>query len=312
MKRHIVNINGGLGNQMFQYAFGLKLAQMTCCEVLYDINWYEKIKQEKNSNQKHILNGGLAFREYELEKIFNIGANYATLEDVESTKYAKSKYRGFIRKLFDIPKYQTNILTEANPLEYDEKLFDLKKLKKASYYFEGYFQNEKYFIGIEDKIKQKFQFPKVEDEYNLEIIKKINSCSNPVFIHIRRGDYLNLGWELDIEYYKKAIDYVARNIDNPVFFIFGSDCEDYIKENFQLEYMFEIIGDYNSKNNEDWKDMYLMSQCKHAIIANSTFSWWAAWLRKDSSGVILAPDPFVENSSTIIPLGWRKIKWKKN
>ena len=298
-----VNLNGGLGNQMFQYAFGQKLKQMTGCKIFYDKTWFDSIKE----NNLDFLPNGTSVREYMLH-IFNLKINFASVEQVEALKQIKkAKIRGSLGKLLNIPKYKTDIIRECNPFEYDEALFR-SNLK----YYEGYFQNPKYLEGIEEKIKKDFTFPTVNDEYNLKIIEQIKSCSDPVFIHIRRGDYLNLNWELNLNYYKKALDYILQKVQKPTFFIFGTQSLDFIKENFKLEYPFHIIGEYNALNQQDWVDMYLMSLCKHAIIANSTFSWWGAWLKKDTNGIVIAPDPFVKGSNTILPTTWRKIKWQEN
>ncbi len=299
-KIKIVKMTGGLGNQMFQYAFGKKLETMTHSKVLYDIGWYREIKKYKNDE---LLPGGFSKREYCLD-IFRTKIGFADDETIsEAKELKKSPYRGFIRKMFNIPKYILKIAIEKDPFEYDESLLYSNKT-----YFEGYFQNPKYLSGIENTIKQDFTFPDIYDKYNLNILNKIKSAKNSVFIHLRRGDYLNLGWELSIDYYKKAINYILNNVENPEFFVFGIESEEFYKT-LEINAPTEFIGNHNFENKEDWKDMYLMSQCKHAIIANSTFSWWAAWLGGNfENRIILAPKPFVRGSSSMLPDIWRKIE----
>ena len=302
--KKIVNLNGGLGNQMFQYAFGVKLSKMCHCSILYDKNWFDTIK---GTDFNGVLPNGTYPRKYELE-IFNLKLKFASLEYIKKAREMKKTLPfGFLRKMFKVGKYENKIIEEKNPFEYDEDLFHSKKI-----YYEGYFQNPKYLEGIEDILRKDFTFPDIQDEYNLNILNKIKSCENPVFIHIRRGDYLNLGWELNADYYKKALDFIFKNIKNPEFFVFGTDCEDFFNT-FKIDFPVEFIGNHNYDNKEDWKDMYLMSQCKHAIIANSTFSWWGAWLWGDNKErTVIAPSPFVNNQDSIIPDSWRKIEWQKN
>ena len=281
-KYNIIKLQGGLGNQMFQYAFGLALKAKTGRKTLFDKSWFDEALRLAN-NSKEFTNG-IAIREYNLN-IFNIAPFFASYEQSSSC---------------------TKKVTEQKNFIFEPKLLK----KKKSTYYEGYFQNEKYFKDIKDTIKKEFTFPPIQknDDFNNTWLNKIKACENPVFIHLRRGDYLNLqGWTLTTEYYKKAIQYITEHINNPTFFIFGQNCEDYIKNEFKMDIPFEIIGETNSQKEEDWKDIVLMMQCKHAIIANSTFSWWAAWLGNANKGIVIAPSPFINGQDEIICDNWIKI-----
>ena len=276
-KINVVKLMGGLGNQMFQYAFGKALENKTGRKVLYDISWFEEIK-------KHTDKNGVAQRKYELE-IFSPNIKFASKKQIANCKKK---------------------ITEKKEFIFDKNL--LKDQKSA--YYEGYFQNEKYFENIKDNLKKEFSFPQISpyDKFNSYWLNRINECENPVFIHFRRGDYLNLsGWILSLDYYKKAIQYIQNNVNNPTFFIFGQDCENYIKTEFNINTPYELVGEINSQNLEDWKDIVLMQSCKHGIIANSTFSWWAAWLGKASEGIVTAPSPFINGQDEIICKNWIKI-----
>ena len=282
-KSRIVRIMGGLGNQMFQYAFGRALEHATGQKVIYDTSWFEEAKKtivnEKNENAQ-----GVVMRKYDLD-IFNL--------NIEIANYNQSK--NCKKKIYETKEYQ-----------FDKTL--LKKQKSAIY--EGYFQNEGYYKDIKEILKKDFTFPEIsqEDEFNQNWLKKIRESDNPVFIHIRRGDYLNLaGWALSTDYYRKAINYINSHVSNPTFFVFGQECEDYIKKEFGSD-NFEIIGEINTINKTDWKNISLMLECKHAIIANSSFSWWAAWLGKANEGVVIAPTPFVNGKDGIICDNWVKIE----
>jgi glycosyltransferase involved in cell wall biosynthesis len=277
----IIKLMGGLGNQMFQYAFGKALESKNSQNgakrrVLFDNTWFDEIK-DKNSN-------GVTLREYALG-IFKPNITFSTKKQRKNCKKT------------DV----TNI-----PFSFDSSLF-----KQNNAYIEGYFQNENYFSDIPEIIRKEFNFPKISetDEFNTNILKKIHSCKNPVFIHIRRGDYLNLkGWALSDKYYHNAVNYIKSHINSPTFFVFGQDCDDYIKNELKLDVPYELIGNTNSDNHEDWKDMFLMSQCKHGIIANSSFSWWAAWLCQNDDKIIVAPTPWLDNNDETICKNWVKIE----
>lgn len=281
----IVRIKGGLGNQMFQYAFGQALQTTTGKEVIYDISWFEDSKQYIVNNKKE-TSDGVVIRPYNLD-IFDLKMQFSTREQNMCCR---------------------KIVRETKEFEFDKEL--LTRQKSAIY--DGYFQNERYLKCIQKEIKQKFQFPQIDkdDEFNQHWLKRIKTCENSVFIHFRRGDYVNLGWDLSTGYYKKAIEYIKSRVQNPTFFVFGQDCEDYIRMELTIpDVQFEIIGEENSKNNEDWKDIVLMKQCQHAVIANSTFSWWAAWLgRANEGGIVVAPTPFVNGKDSIICDNWIKIQ----
>jgi len=262
---NVVRLKGGLGNQMFQYAFGKALENKLHRKVLFDNTGYKGRNKKNKKNHNH----------YGLSLFSNSNISLAN-----STVLAKTK---------------KNIVREKI-MEYDENLLR----ENESGYYVGLFHDEKYFKNIFEDLKKYFKFPDIPttDTYNQNLLKKINSYENSVFIHIRRGDYLKLkGWILPMTYYKNAIHYVKNNIKNPHFFIICQYCKEYVEKEFNLDDSFEFVGETNSNNGEDWKDMVLMKACKHAIIANSTFSWWAAYLsRANTEGMVLAPVPWFSHS----------------
>ena len=284
---------GGLGNQMFQYAFGKALEYKLGIKVLYDASWFFN-----------------ADRIFELN-VFNINVPFAMNDEIKISKgkCKKTILPGELRKIFNLPKYYDTGIIKQKPhgFYYDTSLF--KKTKRS--YYEGYFQNEKFLYGIEDIIKKDFQFRNINpnDKLNNDIAEKIKNCENSVFIHVRRGDYLTGGFPvLDQAYYKKAIKVICEKIKNPTFFIFGQNCTDWILNNFDIGEKYYIIGEHNSRNNDDYIDMQLMSMCKHGIVANSSFSWWGAWLIDNKSKIIIAPEPWFDKTSEIICDSWIKIK----
>ena len=268
----IVRVTGGLGNQMFQYAMYKSLEKKGKLVKLDSKSFYET-KKEHNG--------------YELERIFNIKPNKPTKEDLE--KFDENNISTLFkikRKLFGDKKFV-----------YDTKEYvfnkDVYKLKNS--YLNGYWQSIKYFEGIENDIKKDFRFKNQLDNKNLEILNEIEN-SNSISIHIRRGDYMSpenynmYGCIATPTYYKKAIKVIEEKVENPTFFVFSNDM-DWVKKNIQINSRVFYI-DINSGNGS-YKDMQLMSNCKHNIIANSSFSWWGAWLNENKNKIVIAPKKWI-------------------
>lgn len=268
----IVRVTGGLGNQMFQYAMYKSLEKKGKLVKLDSKSFYET-KKEHNG--------------YELERIFDIKPNKPTKEDLE--KFDENNISTLFkikRKLFGDKKFV-----------YDTKEYifnkDVYKLKNS--YLNGYWQSIKYFEGIENDIKKDFRFKNQLDNKNLEILNEIEN-SNSISIHIRRGDYMSpenynmYGCIATPTYYKKAIKVIEEKVENPTFFVFSNDM-DWVKKNIQINSRVFYI-DINSGNGS-YKDMQLMSNCKHNIIANSSFSWWGAWLNENKNKIVVAPKKWI-------------------
>ena len=267
---HIVEIRGGLGNQMFCYAFGQNFA-----DVLYD-------KSEYGVSEKRPL---------DLE-LYNIKAVYATKEQT-APYITRSKFPRFIRKWFNIPTYK-NITREKQSTLYEPELLQVKDS-----YFKGYFQNENYFKHMRPKILHDLTLKKPLDEANAKLLDEIKQ-TNSVSIHVRRGDYFAAGFPiLGMEYYQKAIDYIAERVENPHFYVFSNDF-DWVRENIKTGYA-QTIVDINDESH-GYYDLELMRNCKHNIIANSTFSWWGAWLNENPDKIV------VSSQGDNIPSEWFMIK----
>lgn len=278
----IVQLRGGLGNQMFQYAFGQLLGK----ETQYDASWFEYTK--KNLKVTH--------RNYELN-FFNIQPKILTKKQMR--KYKKNNKLLFffgvetrLRKIIETPLniYNPNFLNEEEGL------------------FEGYFQCAQYYEPIRAKLLKDF-VPKNEMSIkNKEILEQIQS-TNSVSLHVRRGDYLKLQHIhglCDIVYYEKAIEHISNHIKEPHFFLFSDDI-DWVKENLKINYPYTVI-DINHNDNSPW-DIWLMKHCKHNIIANSSFSWWGAWLNENPNKIVIAPKKWTTDGekTDIIPTIWKRI-----
>jgi hypothetical protein len=287
MKR-VIQIKGGLGNQMFQYALykSLKSFGFDC---YLDVSFYNKC-------QSH--NG------YELPDIFD-------LEEIQYVDYYNEKKLNVALKNTWLnricAKAGTNYFCDRDQFELNKSIFEIC----GDLYCDGYWQSEKYFYNIREQIRSDLKFKRVTQR-NFEYCGHLCSIDS-VSLHVRRGDYLNKPLHqagCTIEYYKGAIDFFKKNLPNPIFIVFSDDIP-WCMENFKKEKQstsFEFVEWNKMKCN--YQDMFLMSRCNGHIIANSSFSWWGAWLNKNPSKIVIAPK-FWFNSNKhcedIVPENWIKL-----
>ncbi len=291
-----VLIFNGLGNQMSQYAF--YLAKRRYNPDVMCMYFPSKYDDQHNG--------------FELDKIFNIKARKNIKYYISYFIYRIYSNRdatGFIGKISrKIFRHFTVDVTYEKSYAFDMELL-LKKTAGISYFWGGW-HNEKYFEAIKDNILSVFTFKINNKDTRILRLQSEISSKTSVSIHIRRGDYLNnnivniFGRICDLEYYNKAINFIKANVDNPYFYIFSDD-KNWIKENFSLPNS-EIV-DFNH-GEDSWKDMYLMSQCKHNINANSTFSWWGAWLNMNDDKIVVVPEKFdLQGETDFYPQSWIKM-----
>ena len=276
----IVIIKGGLGNQMFSYAFTLALKHKFKF-ALVEIDPLDCLQ---------VHNG------FEIPLVF------------QNFKHRRSnRYYNTIRKIY--ARYPTKNLfrkvTESGPGHFYLKF--TKGVHSFSIY-EGYWQTEEYFKNIHKIIKKTFVF-NIEklNSKTTEILNTIQS-TNSVSLHVRRGDYTyneELNNMCTLDYYNNATHFMDTKFDKLTYFVFSDD-KIWIKENFK-SLNFTLV-DFNEKI-DNWQDMFLMSKCKHNIIANSTFSWWGAWLNENPDKIVIAPSKWFKtfNYDDIIPETWIKI-----
>lgn len=274
---------GGLGNQMFQYAAGRALSLRNQTQVKLDITGY--------NNQ-----GGITKRDYELS-IFNIKELFASEEEI---RYLKSFSLKFCKKRVIKELGNGKICT------------DLLKAR-GDIYLDGYWQSEKYFLNFSDQIRNDFSFKGPYTGVNgklIGIIKKVNSVS----VHVRRADYVtdtntnSFHGLCELRYYNDALNFISSKINNIKVFVFSDDHE-WVKKNIKTKYHTIYISHNIGKSS--WEDLRLMSKCKHNIIANSSFSWWGAWLNNNLNKIVVAPKKWFANSSIdttdLCPYGWIRI-----
>ncbi len=284
----IVKLIGGLGNQLFQYALGRSLAYLNKTELKLDITNFE-------SYEPHSYN----------LKYFNILENLTTKKEVGRFKKYKKK-NGKIWFLYNRFVADKSKYVQEQRFDFDPSILDIK----ADAYLDGYWQTEKYFKEIEDDLRKELTLKKPLSSYSKSIGDEI-SKTNAVSLHVRRGNlvtnpiYTAFHGFCSPEYYQNAIELIAKRVSSPHFFIFSDDYE-WVVENFKsLQYPFTCIKNGDDKN---YEDLILMSMCKHNIIANSSFSWWGAWLNPKKNKIVVAPKKWSNapknNTKDLLPDGW--------
>lgn len=287
---------GGLGNVMFYYALATAFRRK-------GITAYVFLSKTNLEHNNYSLNA--IFPNLPIWGNINIFQKfyYLILQNLRSIHYKNYKIpHKFLFYPFE------GIYSDKEPVNYLASVFNNPKNNQ---YYVGYFQSYKYFDNFRSLILKEFQFSEKHlSENTKDIARKIKDC-NSISVHVRRGDYLNgfyyglLGKVCDMNYYKRAIDIVKSKVLDPHFFVFSDD-PDFISDNFEL-------GDTDiitfNRGKDSWQDMYLMSICKHNIIANSTFSWWGAWLNNNSNKIVVAPDRWFADKvdDEIIPPEWLRI-----
>lgn len=287
----IVRLIGGVGNQLFQYSAGMSLAHFHQVQLKLDITGFDNYR----------------LHDYCLDN-FKITAKIATNEDLRCYVNNYSLFEKF--RLFG--RITKPFLTKKNYLKEKSFTFDPNFFSfPSSSYLEGYWQSEKYFLPIEGVLRKEFVLKTPIAKENSNFLSSIRS-SNSVAVHVRRGDYFSnaatkkIHGVLPINYYTEAVNYLNSAKKNLIFYIFSDDIE-WCEKNLSLNA--NVVYVKTSKINGNFSDDFrLMSLCKHNIIANSTFSWWAAWLNSNSDKIIVAPKLWFRSkersSRDIIPSNW--------
>lgn len=284
----IVKLNGGLGNQMFQWALARMIQVTTDMDVRLDMSYFS------NSYA----------RPYQLD-IFKIEPNF--VEDFW-TKLKLAfiwKFRAFLRweRVFGYTVFS------EKQFNFDRNIHRIK----PNTYIEGFFQSELYFKCIEGTLREDFKFATLPDENNRKVLNMISSGVS-VSLHIRRGDYVNkkrykdLYAECSLNYYLKAVQYFEKKYPSFTVFVFSDDIE-WVRKNLRLPCKSVYVA--HNKGKDSFEDLRLMSSCTHNIIANSTFSWWGAWLNSNPGKIVIAPKKWFKDDSIvqtdIIPAEWVRI-----
>lgn len=314
----IVRFTSGLGNQMFQYSlYSLLRDRFPEAEVKADVTWFF-------TNSEH--------QGYELKKIFERRDNplfrlkEASAFDILRVKgtipcMAKGKGAKKVENLLYYPNRILRLFSEKNFLKYrieqtgfedNEEIY--QKIEaidpKKNWYITGFFIEEVYYRDRLVKLRREFSFGEGGSGAFQEMLQKIRS-TNSVSIHVRRGDYLAQQYKnsflcLTMDYYKKAVEYICARVENPVFYLFSDDKE-YVREAFSW-LPHHVVAEGN-RGEDSYRDMQLMSECCHNIIANSTFSVWGALLNNHEDAIVVYPKDYMrEKDSEVKTLkGWVRI-----
>jgi hypothetical protein len=304
----ITKIQGGLGNQLFQYATGRALSIRNKSELKLDLSFFENPEYQKV---------------YRLDK-FNLPFTVAKDSEFNHLKnVSKIPFHFRILKRLGIkvfPYYKKSNLLEDEILTLSES----KNLSNRDYYLEGWFSNPNYFNEIRGIILKEFNADQLLSPENIVLQKEVLN-SNSVAVHIRRKDYLANHYftTLPKEYYIKSIEQLVNEINSPTFYFFSDDIS-WVKEQFKNIQKVRFVA-CNSNSETAWNtigdisDLMLMRTCKHQIIANSTFSWWAGWLNENPSKLVLFPAIWYNDvkaqkkfeTNSFMPTEWIKIQFTK-
>lgn len=281
----VVKIKSGLGNQMFQYALGKRLSLDWGDELKYDLSWYSEKRKGETPRQMEIKDFDIVFEEASKSEIEKNKPNYfaKTLERI----------RGRLDRNYFF-KFHKHLLK-----------------KKQNIYLDGYFQSFKYIEPIRKELISDFVLRDGFCDEAVDIKKQIQACDQSVAIHVRRGDYVTTckDWNglCSVEYYKKGIDKIRNKYEDLKLFIFSDEIE-WAKENLKFDIPMVFVSRPGLKATEE---ILLMSLCEHQIIANSTFSWWGAWLNQNFEKIVIAPSRWLLaadiDTRDLLPPDWIRI-----
>ncbi len=289
----IAKVSHGLGNQLFQYAAARHLSIIKNTSLCFDARYYHHDYATDTPRQF---------------KLDNFNIKYKLLEQSQLLVYLSKSTKLIPNRTF-VPFFQ--LKSEKN------NQFDASVLKANSLfiYLKGYWQSEKYFAASANIIRKELSFSFLQHDKTNHYRELIAAANNPVSLHIRRGDYVNnpgfnnqYGF-IGLEYYYKAIATLKEKTGNCDFFVFSDDLN-WVAENLDIGSNYIFVDNNNADG--DMADLHLMSLCKHNIIANSSFSWWGAWLNNNQNKICTSPKEWYKNKpgfvmDDLIPDTWIKI-----
>ena len=289
----LVKLRSGLSNQMFQYAAARRLAAVHSTSVRIDTGWYDDIPP------------GATPRTYELHKLQITGTRASRWETIGTDGVRNTPKHelpvAFYRKVR--PRYR--FMAERH-FHFDPDVLDLPD----NVCLFGYWISESYFADAAHIIRHEFRFRSPPTPENEKWVARLIETDS-VAIHVRRGDYAsdptvaaNHGL-CGVEYYRRAVDLMRSRVSDPRFFVFSDDL-DWARDNLRLGDDAEFVS--HNRGAASHEDLRLMGLARHNIIANSSFSWWGAWLNRNESKVVLAPERWMNDPSfdtrDVLPPGW--------
>ena len=283
----ISHILGGMGNQMFQYAAGRCLAHLNQTQLKLDVTGFNEYK----------------LRNFDLQSL-HTDCRFASPAEIKNLLPSHNLEKA-LQYLF--PKKKRTYYREKY-FHFDDNMLGFG----PNVYIKGYFQSEKYFLPVKQIIQKEFAF---KDEFikNVKAFADNTRSADSVSVHIRRGDMKNdpvmaeRHGVIPLAYYQKGIEIMRSKISNPHFYFFSDDIN-WAKENFANADATFVSGEISKTH---FEDLYLMSQCGHNIIANSSFSWWGAWLNNNPNKIVIAPNKWFnsgpQDTEDLVPSTWYKV-----
>jgi hypothetical protein len=281
----IIRLQGGLGNQMFQYALGLAFEGQTGSNILYDLSFFEPRAGD------HVP------RRAELG-VFGIRPSSASHDRLQAAIQRGQGWRGRLSRILPA-LFPPGVVYERSPYTFDPAIF---KAPTGSI-LDGYWQSERYFGSVREQVRTAFRFAAALQARMEPVAQRIAGTPDAVSLHVRRGDYVHHAAAqstfvtCDKDYYQRAAAFMLERYPEARFFVFSDD-PGWVRANLALPNM-ELVEGNTGIHSPD--DMRLMSQCRHHIIANSSFSWWGAWLAQRTDGSVVAPARWLKDSSITTP-----------
>ena len=272
---------GGLGNQMFQYAFARSLAlrngtSLRLSRYYFRDDYFKRSYALNNLSLPDEVGLMTSTSEFFTKKLFNLLRLFAEDKD--------NFYNDRVIVLDDSNRYEPEFMRVG--------------FVRNNIIVRGYFQAWRYFADFDEQIKRELRVSTPPSKDNAAMMKELASCES-VCVHVRRGDYLSLGWSsvCDYEYYRRAIEYIAEKVHDPVFYFFSNDHTEieWLKNNWSFD-GFNVK--YVDLDNPDYEELRLMYSCKHFIVANSSFSWWGSYLSDNPGKIVCVPSRWVDERPT--------------
>lgn len=299
----ITRLLGGLGNQMFQYAAGLALAEARRTTLKLDPSWF-RFRPEYEAHNRYALS------------CFNITEQFATAEEVDRVRgpilTRAERWSAAAARKLHFYRYAAGLNAGGNRFVEASAAFDRRLLDQPDpTYLEGMWQAPAYFEAVADLLRAHFSFRYPPTPAVAAMAERIRQASEPVAVHFRRGDYAsNPGFSRQIgvlpkAYYQRALAVVLGQVPQATAFVFSDDidCTEREWEGPTPAVSVRAAGAANA-----YDELRLMSLCRHAVISNSTFAWWAAWLNPNPAKLVVAPRPWHADpsilSGDILPSGW--------
>lgn len=290
----IVKLMGGLGNQMFQYAAGRRLAWVSGVPLKLDLGWFQAPAP------------GTTPREYALRP-FALAAEIASADEIARLAPRRELFGKLVARCLPL---RTSYLPERH-YHFDPALL----VPRKNAYLDGYWQSEKYFCDIRDTICSDFTLQEPPQGKNRDLVERLAEPGlASVSLHVRRGDYLtspsasSVHGSCSPQYYARAVAALAARVERPHFFLF-SDEPEWVRDNFPLDHPCTIVA--HNPPEKGHEDLRLMTLCRHHITANSSFSWWGAWLCRNRDKIVIAPANWFTGASydtgDLIPATWTRV-----